>query len=176
MTRILTDLLPSVESNWLVPPMLMCIRESRLLTLKVALPLPFHFRLEKSQKRRRSARWFFATWPPSSITAGTSSINEPTGSLAYPSNSRVGVSSHHAINELAKVLFSQNNLRLCEDIYESYNDRIQQELTQCSSGQLVVPLLFLTQVHLLLLLRSRSTLRRQLQAGERATSSGSPDV
>lgn len=44
MIRILTDLLPSVESNWLVPSILMCIRESRLLTLKVALLLPCHFR------------------------------------------------------------------------------------------------------------------------------------
>ena len=42
MTRILTDLLPSVESNWLVPSILMCIRESRLLTLKVALLLSCH--------------------------------------------------------------------------------------------------------------------------------------
>lgn len=44
MTRILTDLLPSVESNWLVPSILMCVRESRLLTLKVAILPSCHSR------------------------------------------------------------------------------------------------------------------------------------
>ena len=96
--------------------------------------------------------------------------------MAYPQCSRVGSPSRHSINELAKVLFAQNNLRLCEDIYESYNDRIEQELMQCSSGQLVLLLLLLTPVHLPLLLRSRSTLRRQLQTGERAASSSASDL
>ena len=32
--------------------------------------------------------------------------------------------SPHSVNELSKILFAQSNIRLCQDIYESYRDRI----------------------------------------------------
>ena len=113
IVEILTDLLPSVESNWLVPSILMCIRESRLLTLKIG----------KESKEMAECTM---------VLRNVATVFNNRKDVVYGKmNGFIG-----SINELAKVLFAQNNLRLCEDIYESYNDRIEQELMQCSSGQL----------------------------------------
>lgn len=50
--------------------------------------------------------------------------------------------SPHSVNELSKILFAQSNIRLCQDIYESYRDRIAAELQQAPSSQAVrTPLL-----------------------------------
>ena len=43
----------------------------------------------------------------------------------------------NSINELTKIFFVQGNFRLCDDTYESYNDRINQELAQSPAGQIV---------------------------------------
>ena len=42
-----------------------------------------------------------------------------------------------ALNELSQILFAQGNLRLCEDMYASYKDRINQEIPTCPKSQIV---------------------------------------
>lgn len=44
------------------------------------------------------------------------------------------------MNELSKILFAQGNLRLCEDIYASYQDRIDTEIYNSPRSQIVTTL------------------------------------
>ncbi|KAK8811653.1 hypothetical protein WA556_000592, partial [Blastocystis sp. ATCC 50177/Nand II] len=116
--EICVSFLQEENSEWMTPCILQWCRESR----KLAYSLSKASGLIKESKEVSECTMILRNV----CTAFNNKKNVMGGGL----NGFVG-----SVNELSKILFAQSNIRLCQDIYESYRDRIAAELQQAPASQ-----------------------------------------
>ncbi|KNB44995.1 hypothetical protein JH06_1325 [Blastocystis sp. subtype 4] len=127
---IIVNFIPELGADWLIPLVIQYIKESRLVTYKVRREKNDDIEIPKAVESKEIAECTMAI-------RNVATVFNNRKDVAYGlTNESNRLPSYQSINELAKILFFQGSLRLCEDIYESYHDRIEQELDQCSLSQM----------------------------------------